>query len=267
MEYNVSFVNAFATGLFDGNTAAVVLVEEYPTQEEMLELAGLFNFSETAFLKREADACYHIRWFTPEVEVPLCGHATLASSGVLFADLESDAGLIVFHSLSGELTARRKGDSIELDFPLDTPQSYEPEEPVLKALGHPHSVETLLAPSTRNLVVVLDSPDAVMALEPDFQALAAMRDQPFFGIAATAADGDGYICRYFAPWEGINEDPVTGSAQTYLAPYWARITGRTTLQGYQASTRGGSFIATVTDKRLLLQGKAVIYLRGSVDAG
>jgi len=264
MEYKVSFVNAFASGLLDGNTAAVVSVEEYPPAEDMRMLAMLFGFSETAFLSKEGDARYHIRWFTPEVEVPLCGHATLASSAVLFAGEEKDAELIRYHSLSGELTARRMGDAIELDFPLDIPRSYAPDASVLEALGRPRLVETLFAPATRNLVAVLDSPDAVMGLEPDFQALAALRGQPFFGIAATAADGDGYICRYFAPWEGINEDPVTGSAQTYLAPYWARITGRDTLQGYQASTRGGRFLAKVVETRLLLQGRAVIYLYGCV---
>jgi PhzF family phenazine biosynthesis protein len=264
MQYKVSFANAFATGIFDGNTAAVVIVEDYPTAEEMLALAALFNFSETAFLKREEAAQYHIRWFTPEVEVPLCGHATLASAGVLFAGVEKDSGLIWFHSLSGKLSARLTGDGIELDFPLDPPTPYPAEEAVLKALGSRDHVATLFAPITHNLVIVLASPNAVMALRPDFEGLNAMRHLPYHGIAATAKDGEGYICRYFAPWEGINEDPVTGSAQTYLAPYWSSITGHDTLPGYQASTRGGRFTATLANGRLLLRGRTVTYLHGNV---
>jgi len=262
MEYAAAFVNAFASGLFDGNTAAVVRVEEYPTSAEMLSVARLFGFSETAFLRREAKTEYQIRWFTPEVEVALCGHATLASAGYLFASSEQDADLISFHSLSGQLMARRAGQQIELDFPLDIPTPYQPEEAVLKALGEVKSVETLFAAATRNLVIVLKTPAAVQRMKPDFAALAALKEQPYFGIAVTAATEEGYICRYFAPWEGINEDPVTGSAQTFLAPYWAGVLGRNELQGYQASERGGKFSVRVQEKRLLLRGKVVVYLQG-----
>ena len=262
MEYSTAFVNAFANGLFDGNTAAVVIVDKYPSDNEMVSVAGLFGFSETAFLLPLVQAKYQIRWFTPETEVPLCGHATLASAGFLFSEREKNEELISFSSLSGELTARRRGDELELDFPLDIPQPYVPDREVLNAMGKLKIRQTLIAKTTSNLILVQESPEDVMAVQPDFKALAAIMDQPYFGVAVTAVTKDGYICRYFAPWEGINEDPVTGSAQTFLAPYWAGVLGKNKLKGFQASERGGKFNVTVLDGRLLLRGKVVIYLRG-----
>jgi PhzF family phenazine biosynthesis protein len=265
MEYQTAFVNAFAQGWFDGNSAAVVQVDKYPSVERMVSIARLFGFSETAFLLREAKARYRIRWFTPEVEVSLCGHATLASAGYLFSVSEQDAERIVFNSLSGELAARKVGDDIELDFPLDPPEPFQPEELVLKALGELDIVETRFATATRNLMVVLKTPDELLAVKPDFTALAELKNKPYFGIAITCAQDEGYLCRYFAPWEGINEDPVTGSAQTFLAPYWARVLGKNELKGYQASSRGGHFSVSVMEKRLLLRGKTVIYLQGMLN--
>jgi len=262
MELKTAFVNAFAQGWFDGNTAAVVQVDKYPSVDQMVSVARLFSFSETAFLLREAKDSYRIRWFTPEVEVALCGHATLAAAGYLFSEVEQDADLISFSSLSGELTARKVGAEIELDFPLDPPETFKPEELVLKALGDLDVVETRYAAATRNLMVVLKTPEDLFAAKPDFKALARLKNKPYFGIAITSVQDEGYLCRYFAPWEGIDEDPVTGSAQTFLAPYWAKILGKNELKGFQASPRGGHFSVSVQEKRLLLRGKAVIYLRG-----
>ncbi len=264
MRYETAFVNAFAKGMFDGNTAAVVIVDSYPDTTAMLAIARLYGFSETAFLLREGVAKYHIRWFTPEVEVSLCGHATLASAGYLFSCLEHAAELIHFSSLSGELIARRKADEIELDFPLDIPEAFQPEEQVMQALGVSHAIDSLFAPATRNLMVVLGSADEVTALKPDFARLSAMHKHPYFGIAVTASTEEGYICRYFAPWEGVNEDPVTGSAQTFLAPYWAEKLGKSELKGYQASARGGHFGISIVGNRILIRGKAVIYLNGAL---
>ncbi len=264
MEYPVAFVNAFASHLFDGNTAAVVMVENYPSTQQMTSLARLFGFSETAFLLPEGKGRYYIRWFTPEVEVPLCGHATLASAAYLFSDWEKTSRELRFNSLSGELVAYKIDDEVQLDFPLDLPKQYNAEYEVIAALGDVKPLQTLFAPATRNLIVVLDSPEAVLAVKPDFDSLIAIKEAPFFGIAITAADDKGYICRYFAPWEGINEDPVTGSAQTFLAPYWAEILGKKELKGYQASSRGGHFKVSMAENRILIRGKAVIYLNGMV---
>lgn len=264
----VFFVNAFAEGFYRGNTAAVVLVDEYPADARMLDLAREFGFSETAFVQALERGGYRIRWFTPEVEVSLCGHATLASAAALFASGAVRGELISFQSLSGPLSARGVGTSIELDFPADLPVPHSPDPRVLRALGAEAPVETLSARGTRNLVVVYAAAGTVRDLQPDFAALAAKKDLPYFGIAITAPGTEqDYVCRYFAPWEGINEDPVTGSAQTFLAPYWAGKLGKSVLSGFQASARGGSFAVEVRENRVLIRGQAFIYVRGELAPG
>ncbi|HNT51925.1 MAG TPA: PhzF family phenazine biosynthesis protein [Candidatus Syntrophosphaera sp.] len=264
----VYFVNAFAGGWYRGNTAAVVLLEEYPPDAALLALAREFGFSETAFLRRMAQGEYRIRWFTPEVEVPLCGHATLASAAALFELQAGKGGLILFQSLSGPLSAKRMGESIELDFPSDPPQAHAADPAVLQALSQTTPRDTLFASGTRNLVVVYADPRPVLQMQPDFGALAAFSGLPYFGIAVTAPGVEqDYICRYFAPWEGINEDPVTGSAQTCLAPYWSERLDKPILRGFQASARGGAFEAEVAGSRVLISGRAFIYLRGEVAPG
>ncbi|MBW6513655.1 MAG: PhzF family phenazine biosynthesis protein [Candidatus Syntrophosphaera sp.] len=261
----VFFVNAFTVGFYQGNVAAVVKLEDYPANARLLALAREFGWSETAFLKRMARNEYQIRWFTPEVEVPLCGHATLASAQCLFAGEEANLEEIRFQSRSGVLSARKKGASIELDFPADPPHLATAEKAVLQALGPAYPSEALLAPATRNLVVVYPAPELVLALRPDFATLAGLEEAPYFGIAATARGNDqDYICRYFAPREGINEDPVTGSAQTFLAPYWAEKLQKKVLRGFQASARGGSFEVEVRQERVLIRGRALIWLEGQI---
>lgn len=262
----VRFVNAFANGLFDGNTAAVVLLDAYPEDAVLLRIARLFGFSETAFLVPSSSADYHIRWFTPETEVSLCGHASLASAKVIFEHLRPDKDTIRFASLSGELIICRVGEMIELNFPLDVPISYAPPPEVLRALATYLPKACFLAPGTKNLLLIYESAEQIKSLNPDFVALTPIQGLPFYGIAVTAATGENsYICRYFAPWEGINEDPVTGSAQTFIAPYWAEVLGMQSLTGYQASSRGGHFSVEIKGDRVLISGKAVIYLEGSVD--
>lgn len=267
MSLPVYFVNAFADRYYQGNTAAVVLLEAYPSDAKMLALAKEFGFSETAFLRRLGSSEYQIRWFTPEVEVPLCGHATLASAQALFSSLEAASGQISFQSLSGQLSARRRAGQIELDFPAEPAVTQAVDADLLQAMGSVQPMEILSARASRNLILVYATPQVVRDLEPDFARLAAKKDLPYFGIAVTAPAPDGYICRYFAPWEGINEDPVTGSAQTYLAPYWAARLRKKVLQGFQASERGGAFEVEVLPERVLIRGKAFIYLSGEIAPG
>ncbi len=262
----VFFVNAFANSYFQGNAAAVVRVDEYPQDSQMLALASEFGFSETAFVQRSGPAHYHIRWFTPEVEVALCGHATLASARALFDTEERGSTRIVFHSLSGKLTATLKDGLIELDFPAEIPAPCLVDESLLAALGAEAALETLSAKSSRNLILVYPERQQILELKPDFDRLAELTEFPWLGIAVTAPQTGGYICRYFAPWEGINEDPVTGSAQTYLAPYWSAKLGKKILQGYQASERGGGFEVEVLSGRVLIRGSAFLYLQGEIDS-
>lgn len=258
----VFFVNAFTDAWYKGNTAAVVFLDEYPDPSRMLALAKEFGWSETAFVKRLAPARYHIRWFTPEVEVPLCGHATLASAKALSANGES--GRITFESLSGELTATPKGELIQLDFPAESSQPCEVDEALLQALGPDAPLAALSARNSRNLILVYAEPGQITGMKPDFASLASLAGLPWLGIAVTAASPDGYLCRYFAPWEGINEDPVTGSAQTYLAPYWSAKLGLNVLNGRQASQRGGAFEVEIHSGRVLIRGQALLWLSGKI---
>jgi PhzF family phenazine biosynthesis protein len=269
MSYPVYFVNAFTEHFFKGNQAAVVMVEDFLPDSSMLALAQEFGFSETAFVKRLGFGKYAIRWFTPEHEVNLCGHATLAAAKAMFYDVVPHEKLILFQSLSGDLLARRVGEDIQLDFPIDEPVKIEADGRMLKALSQFSAEEVLYAPLTKNLIVVYNNPDTVVSLMPDFTELSKLESDKIFGIIITASFNGNYdyICRYFAPWEGINEDPVTGSAQTSLAPYWSKKLGLDELKGFQASSRGGEFQVKLDNKRVLISGRAYIYLKGEIKRG
>jgi predicted PhzF superfamily epimerase YddE/YHI9 len=250
MSYPVYFVNAFTEHFFKGNQAAVVMVEDFLPDSSMMALAQEFGFSETAFVKRLGFGKYAIRWFTPEHEVNLCGHATLAAAKAMFYDVVPHEKLILFQSLSGDLLARRIGEDIQLDFPIDEPVKIEADSRMLKALSQ-------------------FSAEEVVSLMPDFTELSKLESDKIFGIIITASFNGNYdyICRYFAPWEGINEDPVTGSAQTSLAPYWCKKLGLDELKGFQASSRGGEFLVKLDNKRVLISGRAYIYLKGEIKRG
>ena len=269
MSYQVYFVNAFADSYYRGNQAGVVIVEEFPEDEFMLGIAKEFGYSETAFVKRMGFGKYHIRWFTPETEVNLCGHGTLAAAKVLFHEIIPNEKLVLFQSRSGDLLARRLGDFIQLDFPSDEPVSIEVDNRILKAFSQTNAEEILFSSNTRNMIVVYKDVETILSLKPDFRQLSQLRSDNIFGIIVTATGTGGYdyTCRYFAPWEGINEDPVTGSAQTCLAPYWSKKLGKSELKGYQASSRGGEFIVEMAENRVLISGKAFIYLKGEIKRG
>jgi PhzF family phenazine biosynthesis protein len=269
MSYPVYMVNAFTEHFYKGNQAAVVIVDDFPADSSLLALAKEFGFSETAFVKRLGFGKYHIRWFTPETEVNLCGHATLAAAKVLFHESIPHEKLILFQSLSGDLLARRKNEEIQLDFPVDVPVTIEADSRMLKAISQSNAEEILYSAQTKNLIVVYKDADTVVSLKPDFTELAKVKSDGIFGIVVTAAftGNYDYVCRYFAPWEGINEDPVTGSAQTCLAPYWCGRLGKLELTGFQASARGGEFKIILEEHRVLISGKAFIYLKGEIKRG
>jgi PhzF family phenazine biosynthesis protein len=269
MSYPVYNVNAFTDNYYKGNQAAVVILDDFPQDTSLQALAKEFWFSETAFVKRLGFGKYAIRWFTPETEVNLCGHATLAAAKALFHDVIPHEKLILFQSKAGDLLARRLTDEIQLDFPVDEPAKIEPDNRIVNALSQSNAEEVLYSPFTRNLIVVYRDADTVVSLKPDFKELSKLQSDSVFGIVATSSfDGNyDYICRYFAPWEGINEDPVTGSAQTCLAPYWCRKLGKLELNGFQASPRGGEFRVELAGNRVLIAGKAFIYLKGEIKRG
>ena len=253
--------DAFTAEPFAGNPAGVCPLNTDPPDAWLQAVAREMNLSETAFLLPAADG-YRLRWFTPTVEVNLCGHATLASAHILWTEGYADpVQELHFHTRSGLLTARSDGGWIELDFPARPENPVEPPDGLEEALG------VRVAYAGRNvddLVLLLENEDAVWAVQPDF---AALRRLPVRGVTVTAAADDSrfdFVSRFFAPAVGVNEDPVTGSAHCCLAPFWRARLGKDAMTGFQASARGGVVRVRVAGDRVKLSGQAVTVLRGSL---
>ena len=270
-------VDAFTREPFRGNPAAVCLMEGVQEDGVLQAIAAENNLSETAFLST-TDALpfaeargFRLRWFTPKVEVPLCGHATLATSAVLFNALGYPRDEVRFDSLSGPLVAKRQGDGILLDFPTDQPAPFEPPAGLLDAMGLDRVIDARFARRGRDVLLRVADEDAVKAVEPDFRAMVvATSGLAVNGAIVTAEGGAGYdfVSRFFAPWLGVDEDPVTGSAHTVLAPYWAGILGKDEMRAFQASRRGGEMLVrNAGGGRVHLVGQAVIVMEGRLFLG
>jgi len=253
-------VDAFASRAFTGNPACVVAADAPLEPAEMLAIAAENNVSETAFVVREG-ADYAIRWFTPEVEVDLCGHATLASAHVVFEHLEPARDQVTFHSKSGPLRAARDRATgrIALDFPAYESKPTETTPELLAALRGARPAETWMG---RRLMAVFRSEPEVRALAPDFHLVAGL---PGFGLIVTApGETSDFVSRYFVPQAGVNEDPVTGAAHCQLAPWWAAKLGRHALHARQVSRRGGELWVEHVPPRVRLSGHAVEVLSGTL---
>jgi PhzF family phenazine biosynthesis protein len=234
--------------------------------ELMQNIALEMNLSETAFAVpaeggvHEEAKLFNLRWFTPACEVPLCGHATLATSHVLFEEISVKTKEIAYDSLSGPLKAIKETDGIRLDFPLNTLEPADAPLELMSAMGVDEWEEVEYCRKTQNMLVRLRSPAELRAIEPNFQAmLDAAAPWPVVGVVLTSP-GDGeydFLSRYVCPWVGVNEDPVTGMAHTMLADYWSRKLGKNEMQAYQASPRGGELIVRRAGDRAHLIGKAV----------
>jgi PhzF family phenazine biosynthesis protein len=249
-------VDAFAAAPFQGNPACVVEpFEAWPADGWMQDLAAENNQAETAFLLKTADpARFGLRWFTPAMEVRLCGHATLASAHVLLAELAAATPVLTFDTLSGPLTVSRAGAGYEMDFPSDPPVPCEVPAGLAEALGA-KPAQTFQA---ARLVALMDSEAAVRALKPDLAAVARCVGAVIVAAAADAVRPYQVVSRFFAPSAGIPEDPATGSAHTILAPLFAQRLGRTVLACHQAYPgRGGDMECEVRGERVLLRGQAV----------
>lgn len=253
-------VDAFADAPFRGNPAAVCFPDRDPDDAWLARVAAEMNLSETAFLWPEPDA-WRLRWLTPEVEVDLCGHATLASAHVLWESGRLDAKSVArFRTRSGVLTAARRDGDIELDFPASPIEDARAPAGLIEALG----ARAVAVVKTRfDYLVELESERDVRALAPDHRAL---RTLPVRGVIVTARgeSGPDFVSRFFAPRSGIDEDPVTGSAHCALAPYWSARLGSSVLVGYQASRRGGTVRVELEGARVKLHGKAVTVMRGEL---
>ncbi|HSL71790.1 MAG TPA: PhzF family phenazine biosynthesis protein [Longimicrobiales bacterium] len=261
MKQPIVQVDAFTDRAFAGNPAAVCILTDMPGDDWLRAVALEMNLSETAFLVRDGDA-YRLRWFTPAVEVDLCGHATLASAHVLWEDghLRPDE-TAEFDTRSGRLRAMRDHGWITLDFPAKHAVPAEPPAGLLEALGV--DARAVLR-NVFDYLVECESADQVRGLQPDFTQLQRVEMR---GVMVTALSDDprfDFVSRFFAPAAGVNEDPVTGSAHCALGPYWADRLGKNPLIGYQASARGGMVRVEVKGDRVLLGGKAVTVLRGEL---
>jgi PhzF family phenazine biosynthesis protein len=252
-------VDAFTGRAFAGNPAAVCILPEPRDAAWMQAVAAEMNLAETAFLAGQSDG-YDLRWFTPAIEVSLCGHATLASAHVLWEDGHLPVGAEArFHTMSGLLTARKEGDWIELDFPARPESAAPAPDGLAAALG---AEPKYIGRNSLDYIVELDSEDTVRGLKPDIGAIARL---PVRGLIVTARGKEyDFVSRFFAPAAGVNEDPVTGSAHCCLVPYWAPKLGKTELVAYQASPRGGVLRLKLAGERVKLGGQAVTVLRGEL---
>lgn len=260
MSLEIFQVDAFTDRPFGGNPAAVCLLPEPRDAEWMQQVAREMNLSETSFLHPAEEGGWRLRWFTPAVEVELCGHATLASAHVLWETGRlAPAEPARFHTLSGLLSAERRDGVIELDFPARSAAEAEAPEGLAEAVG---VTPRFVGKSRYDYLVEVSSEEAVRAAVPDH---ARLRTLPVRGVILTAAAGPGpydFVSRFFAPGAGVDEDPVTGSAHCTLGPFWAARLGKSSFLAWQASARGGAVRVRVDGERVKLGGQAVTVLQG-----
>jgi PhzF family phenazine biosynthesis protein len=261
MELPIYQVDAFTGRLFGGNPAAVVILKEWLPDATLQAIAAENNLSETAFVV-PGQGEFGLRWFTPGVEVDLCGHATLASAHVLFQHRYARSSPVVFRYRGGTLSVAREGDLLAMDFPSRPPEPAAPDPALAAGLAAALGVKPREVHTARDLVAVLGTQQDVEDLRPDLQALARL---DAFAVAVTAPGREcDFVSRFFAPRAGVPEDPVTGSSHCTLVPYWSRRLGKTRLHAIQVSRRRGELFCEDLGARVKIAGRAVEYLRGRI---
>lgn len=258
MELDLYQVDAFADGVFSGNPAGVVPLYEWLSDELMQDIAAENNLSETAFFVKKGEY-FELRWFTPESEVDLCGHATLASAYVLYEHLDYSDPVVVFETKSGRLFVDREGDMFSMDFPSWGVREIQVTERVSKALGV-RPAELFMG--ERDMMAVFESEEEVRNMAPDFR-LVSQLDGMCMICTAPGLDYD-FVSRTFVPEHGIPEDPVTGSAHCTLIPFWRERLGKDEMVAYQASRRGGVIKCQYLGDRIKIAGKGVTYMKGTI---
>ncbi len=254
-------IDAFTSEPFKGNPAAVCFMDGARDDRWMANVAAEMNLAETAFLSRRDDG-WNLRWFTPAVEVDLCGHATLASAHAIWSENVSSDAVLRFHTKSGVLTAARDGDFIELDFPAKRDEAIAAPAGLLDALGIDNA--TYVGRNQFDYIVELPSEMELRNLKPDHSVL---RQLPVRGVIVTSRADKGaydFVSRFFAPAVGVDEDPVTGSAHCCLTPFWAQRLGKNEMNAFQASPRGGAVRVRLVGDRVKLAGHAVTVFRGEL---
>lgn len=267
-------VDAFTKRSFAGNPAAVCFPEQTHKDSVLQSIAAEMNLSETAFLQKperkpiKEERLFSLRWFTPKTEVDLCGHATLATAAVLFYDIGISATEISFETRSGKLTAKLEGDGILLDLPSCVTTPVNPDQDLLEAARINDFKSAHFSKKTRDMLIVLEDEEALRNLKPNFDRMKSLRtSERMQGIIVTSKGHAPYdfVSRYFAPWVGIDEDPVTGAAHTVLGPFWSEILRKKEMRAYQASERGGELtVKILAPNRVGLIGNAVIVSKGEL---
>lgn len=252
-------IDAFTENRFAGNPAAVCPLTEWLDDKTLQSIAEENNLSETAFFVRESDA-FRLRWFTPKVEVSICGHATLAAAYVLFEHLKYENTRIIFKTKGGQLIVKMNGDILLMDFPAYKPIPVNTSEQLIQGLGL-KPLEVLKSPGT--YLAVYGSEDDILSIAPDFSLIEKL-DMKCVIITAKGNNSD-FVSRFFAPQVGISEDPVTGSAHCTLIPYWAEKLNKTSLYAFQLSKRRGELYCEYLDDRVSIGGKAVTYAIGEIN--
>ena len=257
MKIPIYQVDAFTDKLFGGNPAAVCPLEKWLDAELMQKIAAENNLSETAFLVKKGEG-FDLRWFTPKIEVDLCGHATLATAHVIFNHLDYDEKQITFSSASGELRVTTENGVLTMDFPSTPPSPVEITEELIQGLGaRPKEVY-----KSRDYLALFESEDDILSIEPNFDILGKL---DCLGIIVTAkGENSDYVSRVFAPAAGINEDPVTGSSQTTLIPFWAEKLEKNVFHAFQLSKRKGELFCELSGDRVKIGGHAVTFLEGEI---
>lgn len=258
MKYDIYQIDAFASTPFKGNPAAVVPLEKWLPDDVMLNIAMENNLAETAFFVK-SDVGYDLRWFTPTIEMDLCGHATLASAYLIFEHLGTTDSILRFQTRSGELTVEKKDAKYELDFPSRPGKLTEAPAGLMQALEGAAPTEIY---KSRDYMLVYESEADVLAIKPDFNALEKIDSHAV--IVTAPGDSSDFVSRFFAPGLGVPEDPVTGSAHCTLIPYWAGRLEKNELFARQVSQRGGELYCQLVGDRVKIAGDAVLYMKGEI---
>jgi len=258
MKYFV--VDAFAEELFKGNQAGICVLDKQIDDNLMQNIASENNLAETAFVVKTENG-YDLRWFTPDVEIDLCGHATLASAYVLMNYFEKNTNIISFYTKSGVLTVTKKNDLFEMDFPSRIPKKIETNMIVQCSINAP-IIETYMS---RDMLILLETEEQIRKLEVDIEKIKKVTECFAFIITAAASNSEyDFVSRFFAPNAGINEDPVTGSSHSTLIPFWAERLNKNKLIAKQLSKRGGTLYCENNGNRVKISGKAKLYLEGEI---
>ena len=267
---NIYYVDSFTNKPFRGNPAAVILTDGSLPDELMLSLAQEIGFSESAFLDMRCEnGVYNLRWFTPEVEVKLCGHATLATAKVFFDKLFPSADRVVFNTKYGLLTCSKEGAGIRVDFPKDRVVALSYKQEIFDKINIPDVEEVYWSIENRYLIVIIDETVNLRDIKPNFEIMEQVLDDydNIRGLVVSKEGVDVIETRFFDPWEGIDEDPVTGSAHVAMADYWFRKLRKQEFQGKQLSERGGSMIVRANDEFVTIIGESTLIMEGTILAG